>query len=134
MSASNKTIVARLYREISLGNLNIIEELASADFVEHEVMPGLSPTREGVRRMFEGMRARFPDFELVAEDMIAEGDKVFVRATMRGTHRGVFMGMPATGKQVHAPVADCFRLAQGKVVEHWGVNDFGSLMQQLGAA
>ena len=84
--------------------------------------------------MFEGMRSGFPDLEIVSEDMIAEGDKVFVRATMRGTHRGVFMDLPATGRKVSVPVADFFRLDQGKVIEHWGVSDLGALRQQLGAA
>jgi steroid delta-isomerase-like uncharacterized protein len=133
MSSSNKTIVARLYSEVSQGNLNVIDELASTDLVEHEVTPGIPPTRAGVRQMFEGMRAAFPDFELVADDMIAEGDKVFVRATMRGTQRGDFMGMPASGKKVTATVADFFRISEGKVVEHWGVSDFASVMQQAGA-
>jgi len=134
MSTSNKAIVARLYSEVSRGNLNIIDELLSADFVEHEVTPELPPTRGGVRQMFDGMRAGFPDFALVVEDMIAEGDKVFVRAMMRGTHGGAFMNIPASGKKVSVPVADFFRLSRDKVVEHWGVSDLGSLMQQLGAA
>jgi predicted ester cyclase len=52
---------------------------------------------------------------------------------MRGTHRGDFMGMPASGKKVTATVADFFRISEGKVVEHWGVSDFASVMQQAGA-
>jgi predicted ester cyclase len=114
MSTSNKTIVARLYNEISRGNLNVIEELLAAEYMEHAVMPGLSPHRAGVRQLFEGMRAGFPDCEIVAEDMIAEGDKVLVRATMPGTHRGVFMDIPATGKNVSVPVADFFRIGPGE--------------------
>ena len=90
--------------------------------------------RSGVRQMFEGMRTGFPDFQIVAEDMIAEGDKVFVRATVRGTQRGPFMEIPASGKTINVPVADFFRLSQGRIVEHWGVSDIGSLMQQLRAA
>lgn len=134
MSDSNKSIVTRAYSEVSKGNLDIIDELVSADLVEHEVTPGIPPTRDGVKQMFAGMRAAFPDFELVADDMIAEGDKVFVRATMRGTHRGDFMGIPASGKKVTVPVADFFRISEGKFVEHWGISDMGSMMQQLGGA
>ena len=134
MSASNKDIVARLYSEVSRGNLDVIDERLANDVVEHEVLPGLPPTRAGVRQMFAGMRTGFPDFQIVADDMIAEDDKVFVRGTMRGTQRGVFMDIPASGKSVAVPFADFFRLTQGRVVEHWGVSDFGSMMQQLGAA
>lgn len=131
MSAANKDLITRLYREVSQGNLNIIDEDLSDDFVEHEAMPGLAPTREGVRQMFESMRTAFTGFGIVADDMAAEGDRVFVRATMSGTHDGDFMGIPATGKKVTVPLADFFRIQDGKVAEHWGVSDFGSLMQQL---
>jgi steroid delta-isomerase-like uncharacterized protein len=134
MPAPNKSIVTRLYSEIARGNLDVIDELLATDFVEHEVVPGVPPTREGVRQMFTGMRTGFPDFEIVVEDMIAEGDKVVVRGTMRGTQKGVFMGIPASGKAVNVPLADFFRLREGRVVEHWGVFDLGSMMQQLGAA
>jgi steroid delta-isomerase-like uncharacterized protein len=134
MSTPNKAIVARLYSEVSRGNLDVIDELLATDFVEHEVVPGLPPTRAGVRQMFVGMRTGFPDFQIVVEDMIAEGDKVFVRGRMQGTQRGAFMEIPASGKTVNVPVADFFRLNQGRIVEHWGVSDLGSMMQQLGAS
>src|SRR5687768_5345782 len=115
MSTPNKTIVARLYREISSDNLDILDELLAINFVEHEVIPGLPSTRAGVRQMFAGMRAGFPDLQMVVEDMIAEGDKVFVRATMRGTQRGTFMEIPASGKKVQVAVADFFRLSEGRI-------------------
>jgi steroid delta-isomerase-like uncharacterized protein len=134
MTNPNKTNVSRLYGEISRGNLDLIDELLAPDFVEHEAVPGTPPTRAGVRQMFAGMRAAFPDFQIVVEDSIAEGDKVFVRATMRGTQRGAFMDIPATGKSVQVPIADFFRLREGKIVEHWGVSDLGSMLQQLKGA
>ena len=134
MSAANKAVIARIYSEVSRGNLSIIEELLTPDFVEREVTPDLPPTRAGVRQMFEGMRTAFPDFQIHAEDIIAEGEKVFVRAAIRGTQRGPFMGVPASGKQINIIVADFFRLSQGKIVEHWGVADTGSMLKQLGTA
>ena len=75
----------------------------------------------------------FPDLTFSAEDMIAEGDKVAVRFTMRGTHKGEFMGVPATGKQFEVSGIDIVRFAGGKAVEHWGVTDTMAMMQQLGA-
>jgi steroid delta-isomerase-like uncharacterized protein len=134
MSTTNKSSVSRLYSEISRGNLDLIDELLAPDFVEHEVVPGMPPTRAGVRQMFAGMRAAFPDFQIIVEDSIAEGDKVFVRATMRGTQRGAFMDIPATGKSVQVPIADFFRFREGRIVEHWGVSDLGSMLQQLKGA
>lgn len=77
--------------------------------------------------------AAFPRYELIADDMIAEGDKVAVRATFRGTHRGEFFGIDPTGKTVSIPVMLIYRIADGKIVEHWMNADQLSLMQQLGA-
>jgi predicted ester cyclase len=74
----------------------------------------------------------FPRYELIAEDMIAEGDLVTVRATVRGTHQGDLMGIPPTGKQVEMPLIIIYRVADGKIVEHWMVADQLGMMQQLG--
>jgi predicted ester cyclase len=77
--------------------------------------------------------AGFPLYELIAEDMIAEGDKVVVRATFRGTHQGEFAGIPATGISVEMPLIIIYRVEDGKIVEHWMQADVMGLMQQLGA-
>jgi predicted ester cyclase len=79
-------------------------------------------------------RDAFSDFAIVTDDMVAEGDKVFVRAHMTGTHRGEFMGIAATGRSINVPFADIVRFENGKVVEHWGITDTGAMMQQLGQA
>lgn len=80
--------------------------------------------------MFE---AGFPLYELIADDMIAEGDKVVVRATFRGTHQGEFAGIPATGNEVEIPVFLIYRIENGRIAEHWMQADVMGLMQQLGA-
>ena len=74
----------------------------------------------------------FPRYELVAEDMLAEDDNVAVRFTLRATHRGEFMGIPATGKQIAVPGIIIYRIANGKIAEHWMQVDSAALMQQLG--
>jgi steroid delta-isomerase-like uncharacterized protein len=134
MSEGNKAIIRRLYEELNRGNFAAFDELIADSFVEHEVIPGVEPTKAGVRALFEGMRAAFEGFAMVPEDLVAEGDKVVVRATMRGTQRGEFLGIPASGRVLDMPVADFFRIAGGQVVEHWGVNDSWVMMQQLGVA
>ena len=82
---------------------------------------------------FAVLHSAFPDLRATVEDEIADGDKVVVRSTWRGTHQGEFQGIPATGKQVSFPVIDIVRFENGKAVEHWGLVDAMSLMQQLGA-
>jgi predicted ester cyclase len=77
------------------------------------------------------MRAAFRDFAMTIEDMVAEGDKVFIRATMKGTQQGEFMGIPASGKQMAVPCADLVRISGGRILEHWGITDTGAMMRQL---
>jgi predicted ester cyclase len=79
------------------------------------------------------LRSAFPDFKGTIDDIVAEGDKLVLRWTWSGTQKGEFMGVPPTGKSVSFGVIDIFRIAEGKVVEHWGLMDSMSLMQQLGA-
>jgi len=80
---------------------------------------------------FEGS---FPHYSVVADDMIAEGDKVAVLARFQGTHRGELQGIAPTGKEVDVPFAITYRLAGGKIVEHWMSFDRMALMEQLGVA
>ena len=74
-----------------------------------------------------------PGYYLDPEDMIAEGDQVFVRATVRGVHTGPFMDTPPTGKTVAFPLMIVYRLEAGKIVHHWMLVDMLSFMQQIGA-
>ena len=128
---NNKTIARRFYDAVNGGNLEIIDEIVDEKFVEHEEFPGLAGGREGLRQFFEMLRTAFPDFSMTIEDMVAEDDKVFIRATMKGTQKGEFMGISASGKQMAVPFADILRLDGGRVVEHWGITDTGTMMRQL---
>ena len=74
----------------------------------------------------------FPHYALIEEDMIAEADEVVVRWTMRATYAGGFMNIPATGQQVAMPGIIIYRIADGKIVDHWMQVDSAALMQQLG--
>jgi predicted ester cyclase len=79
-----------------------------------------------------GAEAAFPHYELIADDLIAEGDKAVVRFSLRATHQGEFMGIPATGRSINVPGIIIYRIADGKIVEHWMQIDSAALMQQLG--
>ena len=74
-----------------------------------------------------------PGYYLDPEDIIAEGDKVVVRATVRGVHTGPFMDTPPTGKTVAFPLMIIYRLEGGKIVQHWMLVDMLAFMQQIGA-
>jgi len=135
MSEENKALMRRFYQEVvNGGNLDLIDQFVAPDFVEHEVFPGLSADREGMKRFFVMMRSAFPDLRMDVDDLIAEGDKVVSRVTMRGTHKGEFMGIGPTGRTIVVPTVDIVCIAGGKAVEHWGVTDTAAMMEQLGAA
>jgi steroid delta-isomerase-like uncharacterized protein len=76
--------------------------------------------------------AAFPDMQMTMDDMVAEGDKVVARATISGTHKGEFMGIPPTAKTFEVQAIDIFEIKDGQVTAHWGVTDQAAMMQQLG--
>ena len=85
-----------------------------------------------MRDMVTMFRTAFPDLQVTVDDLIAEGDKVVARITAKGTHKGEFMGTPATNKQISMQEIHICRIAGGKIVEHWGLEDSLGMMQQLG--
>jgi steroid delta-isomerase-like uncharacterized protein len=135
MSQETKQIIQRFYDEVINGKkLDVIDELVGPEFVEHEEMPGLPAGREGVKQFFVMIESGFPGFRMDVEDVIVEEDKGVVRSTLRGTHIGEFMGIPATGNSVSVTVIDIIRVSGGRVAEHWGATDTAGMMQQLGVA
>jgi steroid delta-isomerase-like uncharacterized protein len=126
--------MTRLYDLINAGDIDGFGELLAEDFVEHEEMPGLEPSREGVKQLFHMYRAAFPDLRMDVQDVLVSGDKAVARVRATGTHKGEFMGMPATGRSVDVQLIDITRFGDdGRAREHWGVFDALALLQQLGA-
>src|SRR5215471_2477906 len=124
----------RTYELLSAGDVDGFGDLVADDFVEHEEILGLEPTKEGVKQLFRMYTAAFPDLRMHAEDILVSGDKVVARVRGTGTHQGEFMGMPATGKNVDVQLIDIIRFGDdGLAHEHWGVFDMLAMLQQLGA-
>ena len=129
----NKRIV-QCYQEIyNKNDLDALTEVLSEELLTPRIMPGIPTGIDGAKAAHQIMLAGFPDYQTVIDDLVAEGDKVAARITMSGTHRGSFMGIPATGKHVLFTGMYIARIADGKIVEHWGEEDAVSLLQQLGA-
>ena len=129
----NKALSQRfIYEVLNKKNLQAIDDLIAPDAIDHAAPPGVPPGSEGVKQFLAMVLTAFPDYKETIEDMIAEGDKVVTRSTWQGTHRGAFMGIPPTGKQVKVTSIDISRVANGKFVEHWGLQDVPRLMEQLG--
>jgi steroid delta-isomerase-like uncharacterized protein len=119
---------------MSEGKTEVIDELCSQDFVDHNPLPGTSPDLAGIKDFVAQIRAAFPDLQMTADDLIVEGDRLAVRSTMRGTHEGDFMGIPATGKKVEVSNFDFVRFENDQAAEHWGAIDSDTMMEQLGVA
>ena len=134
MSAEhNMSIVRRLMEEdISQGNLAVADEIIDPNFFDHTNPPDMQHGVTGHKAIVALFRASFPDLQWQIDDMLADGDRVVIRTTMRGTQRGEFFGIPPTGKHVIVSGTHMLRLADGKIVEHWGNNDDLGLMRQLG--
>lgn len=133
MSAEeNKVIVRRFVDEVqNRHDIGVLDELCSPDFIDHSGI-SISPTLDGTKQFFTMMFTAFPNIRATIHDQVAEGDKVVTRKTFHGTHQGEFLGIPPTGKHIALDVIDIFRIAGGKITEHWAVADMLGLMQQLG--
>lgn len=131
----NKNTVTRFNKEfIEDGNMQTFNELIAADFINHTAPQGVPKGPEGVVIFFNHfLKPSFPDLKVVIHDQIAEGDKVTTRKSFKGTHKGDFMGMPATNKQVVMDIIDILTLRDGKFTEHWNVLDMQNVIMQLSA-
>jgi predicted ester cyclase len=127
----NKEIVRRYQEASNANDLDALDALVAPNLISHNPTPGLPPGLEGGKMAHRATLAAFPDLHYHVEDLIAEGDKVVQRFTLHCTHRGVFMGLPPTGRD-HPDRVSIFRLEGGKIVEHWAVQDGLALMIQLG--
>jgi predicted ester cyclase len=128
----NKKIVHRYQNIYNSNNLDALDEVVSNHLLTPRIMPGIPAGIEGAKAAHRIMLTGFPDYQTMIDDIFAEGDKVAVRITMTGTHEGAFMGIPPTGKHVSFTGMYIARIADGKIVEHWGEEDGVSLLQQLG--
>jgi steroid delta-isomerase-like uncharacterized protein len=127
---TNKALARRIFEEVlNERNLDLIDELAVADYLEHNPLPGQRTGIDGIRDRYTMVLGAF-DPQFTVEDVIAEGDKVVLRWTQSGTHVGEFPGMPPTGRSYRTSGIEIWRVENGKLAEHWDVVDvFGQLIQ-----
>jgi steroid delta-isomerase-like uncharacterized protein len=127
---ANKALVRR-YMEagFAAGELGVFDETFSPAFLDHNGFVDQQPGLADVTREYRRFRAAFPDLQVTIEDVIAEADRVVIRSRLHATHRGAFQGLAPTCKRIEVEAISIFRIAEGKIVERWGLNtDF---MRQL---
>jgi predicted ester cyclase len=130
-----RAVVGRWFGRVDRGGVPDVGQYVVDDYLDHNPppIPGLSPGITGVRQAFPVALTGFGEFHHEIAASIAEGDKVASRVTGFGKHTGVFLGIPATGKQVRMTGISIHRVKDGKLAEHWSQIDAMSLLQQMGA-
>jgi predicted ester cyclase len=129
---ANRQRIVEAVEAFNRGDLDAYISSYSEDAVIHGLPPGVDPSPAGLRRYLEELRAGLPDLRVVIEDTVAEGDRVAVRMTYRGTHRGELFGVAPTGRPIAWDGLTIRRLrADGLTVERWIRNDAATLLAQL---
>ncbi len=129
----NKEVVRRIVEAFNTGNTDIIDELTHPDLVDHSPPPGVARGRPGIKDQIRQLHEGFPDLRFEIESLIAEGDMVFLRWRMVGTHKGrYFFGQEPTDRRVSHHGHEILRLKDGKIIEHRDSADPMVFMDKLG--
>jgi steroid delta-isomerase-like uncharacterized protein len=135
VSDDTRELIERYFQVVWIeGNWDRVYEFVAPDFVNHGSFPGYPTTTiEDGRRVDEAGRRAFPDIEFTLARVVASGDMAARHWTATATHRGEFMGVPATGRRIFMQGMVFSRVAEGRIREEWRVIDSAGLMQQLTA-
>jgi predicted ester cyclase len=133
----NKRVVAQFVRRCQdEHDLGFADEVFHPFFVNHyrpegRDVPSTGRPASGFQSFYGGLLRAFPDATMEINEQIAEGDLVATRKTLRGTHQGELWGFPPTGNRVEFEFVDIFRVADGKLIEHWTSMDLAALKSQM---
>jgi serine phosphatase RsbU (regulator of sigma subunit)/predicted ester cyclase len=128
----NKALVRRFLEAHAKGDLDTLEDMLAPDFVDHNLIPGQQPGRDGYLRSFTEYQAAYSDTRYVIEKQIAEGDEVVTSFSASATHdRGEYMGLAPTGNEFEALLVLIHRIVGGKITDEWSQGSgLAELMQQ----
>jgi predicted ester cyclase len=132
VSETNKDIIRRYQDAYNRNDLDVLDEVLDPNWTSN-AWPDLMPqTIEAAKELYQILLATWPDAHYETLDLIAEDDKVVQRWKMRGTFKGEIFGLPPTGEVIEADGISIFRIADGKIVEHWAFADDLGFWGQLG--
>jgi predicted ester cyclase len=129
---SNKAAVRLFYENMDKGNLDIVDELVTGNYVGH--VPGFEDIhgRKGLKDLLVVFHSAFPDLQHTIEDFIGEGDKVVGRFILRGTQKGELMGIAPTNRMVTFTGTGIYRFENGMLAEDWIEYDAQGILKQIG--
>jgi len=133
MSEANKEIVRRYQEAYNTNNLDLLDELLAPNWTTNGWPEGLPQTIESAKGFYQMMLQGFPDLQFITLNLVAEGDWVVQRTIARGTFKGELAGLSPNGKLCEAGGISMFRIADGRIVEHWAYADDGGFWGQAGA-
>jgi len=115
------------------GEAGLYDAILAPDWVDDPLAPGQRSGPGGLKDLVAQFRAAVPDYHVINDEILVAGDRVAVHSTVRGTHRGAFFGVPATGRPVTLRTCDFHRIAGGVIVVTWHLEDRFAFLQQVGA-
>jgi len=128
----NKALVRRYQEAYNTGDFAALAEIVAAEVLTPNIISGMPTGLEGAIAVHQTTVRGMPDYHTHIEDLIAEGDRVVARVTITGTHTGTFWGLPPTGRRIQLGGIYIVRIAEGKIVEHWGEENGIKVYRQLG--
>ena len=131
-SEENKNIVRKYQEAYNAANFDALDELVAADVLTPNMTSNMPRGLEGAKLVHQKTLTGMPDYHTAIEDLIAEGDKVAARVRITGTHTGDFYGILPTGRHIDLTGMYIVRIADGKIVEHWGEENGVTVLRQLG--
>lgn len=132
MSEANKEIVRRYQEAYNTNNLDLLDELLAPDWTTNGWPEGVPQSIEAAKDFYQAVLQSFPDLQFMTLNLIAEGDWVVQRTLARGTFKGELAGLPPNGQVCEAGGISMFRIADGKIVEHWAYADDTGFWDQAG--
>jgi predicted ester cyclase len=132
----NKDVVRAVEEAWDGQDLDALDQYFAPEFDNStSAVPGLPPGLAGAKMAHQGAMQSFPDRKVNIEEIVGDGDTVAIRTRVTGTNDGGFplFNVPANGAKIDFPAVGIYRLRDGKIVGHWGLNDALTLMMQLGA-
>jgi len=135
LEKSNRECLEDFYQIVfNNGDIDAADRFLDSAIVDHAPWPGHPATLAGFKAGLAEMRGGFPDLHVTIERVISQDDLVVAHQRISGTHRGEFMGTPASGKSFNIEAIDIVRMKDGRIVEHWGLLDSAAMTAQLGHA
>ena len=122
----------RLMDAVGAGREDEVEAVLAAEFVDHNPIPGQASGPAGFRQWLRAVRGAFPDLTATVQDVVAESDRLAGRVRYRGTHRGSFVGLAPTGREVDFEAFHFVRFRDSTIVEWWGTADLLTVVGQVG--